>query len=180
VESNGLDGQIRIVKKAVASRAGTVRMCLLQGHGGHFVDRGSKAGVSDQAIAGYEDVEADTLTGIVGASGLGTDEIALVWADVQGCERDVIESGSPFWARGVPLWAEVEPCSLLRQGTLESFVGAVAEHFDRFIDARELIRTGANAVPRPVREFGQLVQGVTPEQINTDVLLLPPGLKLHR
>jgi hypothetical protein len=140
---------------------------LKDSSGGHFVAQGETHG------GNYEDVAGDGLSGIIATVGLGAEQIALVWADVQGCEADVIESGGQLWAHGVPLWAEIEPRSLLRQGTLEAFTETVAAHFDRFIDARELIRQGARIAPKPIREFGALVHGITPQQINTDVLLLP-------
>jgi len=178
VESNGLSDRIVLANKAIARTPGILKMCLTEGaSGGHFVARGSGREVPDHVITGYEEVEADTLAGIVASAGLSVDEIALVWADVQGCELDVIESGSALWERGVPLWAEVEPRSLRRQGTLEVFARAAAAHFDRFIDAGDLMRSGEKAVPRPMREFEGLIEGITPEQINTDVLLLPPGIR---
>ena len=166
VESNAFTDKILLAHKAVALQPGRLRMHLTETSGGHFM-----AGADDAAA--YEDVEADTLSGIVKSAGLDADEIALVWADVQGCELAVIESGRDLWVRGVPLWAEVEPHSLRRQGTLDVFAETVAAHFDRFITAPDLIRLGASVVPRPIAEFGALVAGITPEQINTDVLLLP-------
>ncbi len=94
---------------------------------------------------------------------------------MQGCELAVIASGSELWARGTPLWAEVEPISLRRQGTLDRFPDTVAAHFDRFISSTELRRLGVTAVPRPIAEFPELVAAVTPEEGSTDVLLLPPA-----
>lgn len=175
VDANGLGDRILLARKAVARQPATLRMRLTPGvSGGHFVAQGDEDGIAD-GMPRYEDVEADTLAGIIAAAGLSAREIAFVWADVQGCEPEVIESGSMLWAHGVPLWAEVEPGSLRRQGTLEAFAGIVAAHFDLFIDSRDLIRLGAHALPRPVREFRGLIDAITPEQINTDVLLLPPA-----
>jgi FkbM family methyltransferase len=169
VESNAFTDKILLANNAIALRPGKLRMCLTPTSGGHFVADG------ENTVEHYEDVDADTLFGVVAAAGLDAGEIALVWSDVQGSELAVIESGGDLWARGVPLWAEVEPHSLRRQGTFDIFAAAVAAHFDRFIDARDLINIGPTAVPRPIEEFASLVAGITPEQINTDVLLLPPG-----
>jgi FkbM family methyltransferase len=173
VESNGLTDKILLANKAIALQPGRLRMCLTGTSGGHFIAGADGAALRPDLVERCEDVEADTLSGIVAAAGLDAGEIALVWADVQGCELAVIESGSEFWARGIPLWAEIEPHSLRRQGTFDIFAAAVAAHFDRFIEAPELIRLGAAAVPRPIAGFADLVAGITPEQINTDVLLLP-------
>lgn len=158
-------------------------MCLAKTSGGHAVssrltgdpDGAEEIPLAVGAITGYEDVEADTLSGIVAAAGLDAGEIALVWSDVQGCELAVIESGSEFWARSIPLWAEVEPISLRRQGTLDRFPDALAAHFDRFIPSTELCRLGLAAVPRPIAEFPHLIAGIAPGEMSTDVLLLPPA-----
>jgi FkbM family methyltransferase len=176
VESNAFTDSILLARKAIATQPGRLRMRLTETSGGHFIARADGPGPVERC----EDVEADTLSGILAAAGLDAGEIALVWADVQGCELAVIESGSDLWARGVPLWAEVEPLSLRRQGALDIFPAAVAAHFDRFIDARDLINIGAAAVPRPIAEFPRLVAGITPEQINTDVLLLPRAFSGRR
>jgi FkbM family methyltransferase len=171
VESNAFTEKILLANKAIALQPGRLRMRLTATSGGHFIAGADGAGLVER----YEDVEADTLSGIVAVAGLDAGEIALVWADVQGCELAVIESGRNLWARGVPLWAEIEPHSLRRQGTFDLFAAAVAAHFDRFIESHDLTNLGASAVPRPIAEFAGLVAGITPEQINTDVLLLPPG-----
>jgi len=175
VESNGLTGEILLAQKAIAMEPGRLRMCLTGASGGHFLAGGEEDAVGTGLVEGYEDIEADTLTGIVAGAGLRAEEVSLVWADVQGCELAVIESGSDLWARGVPLWAEIEPRSLRRQGTLEIFAETAAKHFDRFIDSRDLVRDGADTLPRPIGELGDAIAAITPEQINTDVMLLPRG-----
>jgi FkbM family methyltransferase len=177
VESNSFADKILLANKAVAMRPGRLRMSLAERSGAHAVapDRTGADEVPPDGsrITGYEEVEADTLSGIAAAAGLDAEEIALVWSDVQGSELAVIESGSEFWTRGVPLWTEVEPISLRRQGTLDRFPDTVAAHFDRFIDSAELRRLGAAAIPRPITALPALLAGITPEQISTDVLLLP-------
>ncbi len=178
VESNSLGDKILLAKKAVALQPGRLRMSVAETSGKSAVapDRtdAGEAPIHGTRITGYEQVEADTLFGIVAAAGLDAGEIALVWSDVQGCEVAVIESGSEFWVRGTPLWAEVEPISLRRQGTLDRFADTVAAHFDRFIPSTELRRLGVAAVPRPIAEFPGLVTALTGEG-STDVLLLPPS-----
>jgi FkbM family methyltransferase len=179
VELNSFRDTILLANKAVAVKPGRLRMCLAETPGWHFVSSTEKIPPQVSPITGYEDVEADTLSGIIVAAGLHADEIALVWSDVQGCELAVIESARELWARGVPLWAEVEPVSLKIQGTLDIFADRVAADFDRFIEASELRRLGAAAVPRPICEFAQLIAGITPEQVSTDVMLLPPAFTGH-
>lgn len=173
VESNSLSERILLARKAVSRTPGRLRMCLTDAPGSHFVARNGAVG--EEADAGYEEVEADTLAGIIAFAGLSPGEIAIVWADAQGCELDVIESGEILWNRGVPLWAEVEPRSLVRQGSLSAFAGGAAVHFDRFIDSRNLMRLGEKADPRPIAELTGLIEGIKPDEVNTDILLLPRG-----
>lgn len=181
VEANGLGERILLAKKAVLRAPERVTLCVTRGNsGGNFVCRRSVAGIAPGDVAGYEQVEGEALTAIIRSAGLGVDEIALVWADVQGCELEVIESGACLWEAGVPLWAEVEPHSLIRQECQESFAARVAAHFDRFIASRELLRLGAKAHPVPIGELEALVRGITPEQGNTDVLFLPPRFPARR
>lgn len=61
---------------------------------------------------GHGEVDAKPLGTIIDSVELSVDEIVLVWADVQGCEAEVIASGARLWELGVPLWAEVEPHAL--------------------------------------------------------------------
>ena len=178
VESNGLSDRIALARKAVSRYSGALRMCLARGHtGGHFVAREGMDETPVHQIYGYEEAAADTLTGIIAAAGFALDEIALVWADVQGCELEVVESGQPLWARGVPLWAEVEPRSLVAQGSLEAFPAAASAHFNRFLISDDLVRLGEQAVPRPVGDLRELMQTITPERVNIDVLFLPPSFQ---
>lgn len=179
VEANSFGDKILLANKAVAARRGRLRMSVAENSGASAVaperKGGDEAPLHGTRITGYEEVEADTLSGIATAAGLDVDEIALVWSDVQGYELAIVESGSELWMRGVPLWAEVEPISLRRQGTLDRFPDAVAAHFDRFIGSAELSGLGVAAVPRPIAELSDLIAAITPEQVSTDVLLLPPA-----
>ncbi|HVM94955.1 MAG TPA: FkbM family methyltransferase [Candidatus Acidoferrales bacterium] len=174
VEANSLQERIRLVRKAVLREPAKVRMRHVQWNsGGCFVHRGDSASIAADAGATYEEVEAAPLDAIVEGSGLSIDEVALVWADVQGCEAEVIDSGSRLWKNGVPLWAEVEPHSLKLQGSLESFVDLAASHFDRFIESRDLLRLGNQAQPAPIRDLQSVIHRLTPNHETTDVLLLP-------
>ena len=176
VQANGLAGRILLAQKAVLRAPGRIRMCLTAGRsGGNFVWRDGLADIAPEEVAGFEEVEGDSLVAIASAAGLGLEEIALVWADVQGCEAEVIESGAALWAHGVPLWAEVEPLSLRRQGSLASFADLAAAHFDRFVPADDLLRHGDDARAVPIAELGALIDSITPARCNVDVLFLPPG-----
>jgi FkbM family methyltransferase len=160
VEANGLADRILLAQRAVQRAPGRIRMCrTVRQSGGNFVWRDGLANIAPEEVAGFEEVEGDTLVAIARSVGLRAEEIALVWADVQGCEAEVIESGAALWALGVPLWAEVEPHSLVRQGSLASFADLSAAHFDRFIlagspAARRRGAAGAHRRARGADRFG--------------------------
>ncbi len=178
VEANGLSQKILLTRKAIARIPGPLKMCLASwASGGHFVAKGGEATLREDLIAGFEEVESNTLSGIVAESSLRADQIALVWADVQGCEMEVIESGAPLWQSGVPLWAEVEPVSLRRQGVYEEFADSAAAHFDRFVVSRELISLEDKAPVRAIGKFRAFLDAITPQQVNEDVLFLPPSFR---
>lgn len=181
VAANGLSDRIALVRKAVLGTPRRVPMCInLRNPGSSFVERDGAATTSGDKTSDLEFVEAETLATIVASAGLRPESIALVWADVQGCEGDVIESGVALWADGVPLWAEIEPDSLRRQGSFDGFVALAAQHFDRFIASRDLLRSGIDAPGRPIAELADLIREIIPPQENTDVLFLPPGFRTCR
>lgn len=176
VTANGLADRILLARTAVLRAPGRVLMRLTAGaSGSHFVWREGATAAAAGGVADLETVDASPLTAVVESAGLSLGQIGLVWADVQGCEAEVIESGAPLWAQGVPLWAEVEPSSLAMQAGVAAFERVARAHFDRFIPSKELIRLGAAARPVPIAGLGALLRGITPEQLNTDVLLLPPA-----
>jgi FkbM family methyltransferase len=180
VASNGLQEQILLAHRAVLRGPGTVTMCVLkENFGGSFVWRDGLAEVETDTIAGYETVEGDELETIIKSAGIGLEEVALVWADVQGCEGEVIDSGARLWAGGVPLWAEVEPLSLARQGRLDSFEDLAAAHFDRFVDSHSLLKLKDKAPPRSIAALGSLIRSLSAQGGSTDILLLPPSCKAH-
>lgn len=175
IERNGLADRVTAVKRAVLATPGRITMSLPTTNiGAHFVLRGSTADAEPEEHTHRETVDGDGLTAIVEAAGVALDEVAFVWADVQGCEADVIASGAALWARGVPLWAEVEPHSLAKQGSLETFAPLAARHFDRFIHASALVKGGDAAVVQPIAELDDLIRAFTPNEGSTDVLFLAP------
>jgi len=182
VAANGLAARITCVRAAVVRDAGRVTMCAeTRQSGSRFVGRahaeagrGSVLGSADWSTP--EEVNGLPLVALLADAGVPLTEVALVWADVQGSEADVIASGAALWALGVPLWAEIEPHSLVRQGSFERFASLAAAHFDRFVTARDLVSAGAAARRAPVAELAGLMSRISPRQMNTDVLLLPPRL----
>jgi FkbM family methyltransferase len=172
VTQNGLAERIRCVRAAVARDSRSVAMCLVpESSGASFVLR-SESGRRAIAETLLEEVDARPLGDLLATAGFRTEEVALVWADVQGCEAEVIASGTALWSSGVPLWAEIEPSSLAEQGGVAEFVRLAGEHFDRFVEARDLIRHGAAAPPSPIAALTELIESIGPE-LNRDALFLP-------
>lgn len=176
VEANGLTGQIRVVNKAVLRSAGRVRLHVTRGTtGGSFVLRETARPDAPATQEFHEEAQAEPLTEVTRSAGVRDEEVALVWADVEGCELDVIESGASLWRLGVPLWAEVNPEALARQHGSLSLPEVAAAHFDRFITSRELVRLGWRARPAPMGRFSSFVRRLSGDR-HTDVLFLPPGV----
>jgi FkbM family methyltransferase len=173
VAQNGLAERIRLVRAAVRRESGRVRLCLVPGASGSSFVLRAGSGRRASTLEPLEEVDARPLDELLAAAGFRAEEIALVWADVQGCEAEVIASGTALWARGVPLWAEIEPCSLAEQGGVAAFVRLAGEHFDRFIEARDLVRDGAAARPSPIAALPKLIESIGSE-MNRDALFLPP------
>jgi len=179
VAANGLADRITRVRAAVARDAGRATMRVeARQSGASFVRRQHRDTGRDAPDdrSPPEEVDGLPLGALLASAGVRPDEVALVWADVQGSEADVIESGAALWALGVPLWAEVEPHSLALQGSLARFAALAAEHFDRFIESRDLLRDGSAARPAPIAALSDLMQRIGPGEMNTDVLFLPPRL----
>jgi FkbM family methyltransferase len=174
VAQNALAERIRLAHAAVRRQGGRVTMSLVPGASGSSFVSGTEPGRRAPDALQVEEVDARPLGDLLAAAGFRPEEVALVWADVQGCEAEVIASGTALWARGVPLWAEIEPRSLRQQGGVAEFVRRAGEHFDRFIEAQDLVRHGAAARPVPIAALTALIESIGPE-LNRDALFLPPG-----
>lgn len=184
VVANGLADRVVRVRAAVTREPRRVVMDVASGESGSsFVvpeDDVDVARPRDPVHrSGREEVNGRPLDHLLASAGFRREEVALVWADVQGAEGDVIRSGGDLWALGVPLWAEIEPASIARRGSRAAFATLAAEHFDRFVEAHAVIRDGI-AHPTPIGELAALMERIGPRQSNTDVLFLPPRLAAKR
>jgi hypothetical protein len=117
-------------------------------------------------------VPARPLTEIVQTQGVAPGQVALVWSDTQGFEREVIESGEALWPAGVPLFVELWPQGLRAHGGVEAFTAAVARYFKQVVPRADLAAHGAQASARPVGELPQILEALKAGK-HTDALLLP-------
>ena len=125
-------------------------------------------------VRGVVDVRAVGLADVLEAQGIAPEQVAFVWSDTQGCEADVIASGRPLWAAGVPLFAELDPLTWNGPEGAEAIRETAARHFTRFLGAETLLADAA-AEPRSIAEFGPFCTALGSQ--GTDVLLLPAGLE---
>lgn len=167
---NGYGDAITMVEAAVTSSEDRVRMRVGANIGAAEVARAMNRASDEQAPT--VDARGVPLDTILAEVGLAPDAVRLVWADVQGCEGTVIETGARLWATGAPLWAEFEPALLAQQGGIDAFFRASEAHFSHFIEQHQLVREGKDAAPRPISALRDTLASVP---LQTDVLLLPAG-----
>jgi FkbM family methyltransferase len=175
VADNGLAPLVTCVQAAITTAASNhVRMILPASNGG-----GSEISRPDRQpsfsgrlpVRGIVEVPAIGLGELVDAHGLTPDQVAFVWSDTQGCEAEVIETGSRLWASGVPLFAEFDPTTWGNPNGAAVLLDAAITHFAGFVPAQILIADTA-ARPRPIDELPDFSRTIGPER-GTDVLLLP-------
>jgi len=174
IAANGLGERIKPVAAAIAAgSARQVRMALSDENSGasEVVRPGRKASFAgERAIRREMNVRAIGLEKLLAENGMEAERIAFVWADVQGCEADVIATAPKLWAAGVPLLCEVDPQLWANGGDPGAFLRQARRHFSSFIPAKSLAE---KAQPRPIAELPAFCRGLTPA--GADVLLLNEG-----
>lgn len=98
-------------------------------------------------------------------------DVAFVWSDTQGYERQVIESGPSLWSAGVPIYLELWPDGLSVHGGIESFVWIVEKYFGAMILRDELIAQPASAPQHPITGLRPVLDAL--KHRHTDALLIP-------
>ncbi len=115
-------------------------------------------------------VPSISLDEAVRSHGIAPQDVAFVWSDTQGYERQVIESGGSLWSAGVPLFLELWRDGLRVHGGVEAFVETVHKRFGAMILRKELIARGTLATRRPISELSSVIEALGDR--NTDALLL--------
>ena len=75
-------------------------------------------------------------------------------------EREVIESAPELWRAGVPLYLELWPKGINAHGGTGAFLETVRAHFKSFVMVSEMMKSGAQAAPRPLNELQQIVERI--------------------
>ncbi len=102
--------------------------------------------------------------------GIASQDVAFVWSDTQGYERQVIESGTSLWSARVPLYLELWPDGLRVHGGVESFIETVQMYFGTLILRNDLIALGTSAPRRPISELSSVIDALGHR--HTDALLI--------
>lgn len=171
---NGFAHRVEIVERAISETEGNVEMIVpLHALGGSEILGGAQD--RPEPIFRYptetihvQTIRLDTLLREVKVA---PEQVGLVWCDVQGSEGAVVRTGAPLWENGVPLWAEIAPQLLARQGDLKQFVMDMAHWFGSYLTRPDLEREEVKAKVRAIDEFPALVERLGDKQ--TDVLFLP-------
>jgi FkbM family methyltransferase len=152
---NGLQDRITTHGAAVSSRPGDAWLVRrARNSGGHRLGRVGKGEGSS--------VEVTTLDRLLDGLGVEPADVGVVWIDVEGHERDVLEGAERLLADAAP------PVVVELSRKTAPLAELVTAHYTRVVD----LRTGASA---PAAEIDQLVSGDARSGRNTTDALLLPG-----
>lgn len=174
VAAAGVADRVTTAAVAVAEETGSVAMWVGFGSGRSEVAAGDgPPDMRPSGVAPPTRVEVPTapLDRLMADAGVAPADVALVWADVQGCETAVIATADALWEAGVPIWLEVDPQRLERQAGLDRFLATVAARFSAFL-ARDDVLAGADRPVRPIAGFPAWTRSI-PDGRYQDALLLP-------
>ena len=172
IAQNGLDKQVRCVRAAVSMRPGTLKMAVPK-------ERATCEVIEDGQQPGFGKLTPDVpiievpslrLESIISDANLAPDQVAFVWCDAQGMEREIIESAPALWKTGVPLYLELWPKGINAHGGTDAFLASIEAHFKAFVMISEMIKSGPQARPRPLAELRKIVASIGDS--HDDALLL--------
>jgi FkbM family methyltransferase len=172
VADNGLDETVTCVASAIATESGHVEMFVTSSTGQSEVARAKSPTFTRWHFHDYRQitVPSEPLASVLESCGVSARDVALVWADTQGSEAEVIASAEGLWDEGVPLYVELDPFTLDEAGGFDGFLSLVREHFASFVTQDELERDPLSP-PRPISELRSVARGLG-ENMWTNVLLL--------
>jgi FkbM family methyltransferase len=172
VSDNGLDERVTCIQAAVSPASRELTMVSNPSGGMSEV----KAEGENQGYGKPPEesrlvrVPSLSLDEALRSHGIAPQDVAFVWSDTQGYERQVIESGASLWFARVPLYLELWPDGLRVHGGVESFVETVQMYFGALILRNELMAQGTSAPRRPMSELCSVIDAL--EHRHTDALLI--------
>jgi FkbM family methyltransferase len=136
LEQNGLSGRVTILECAIGDAPGGSAMVVFPAALGGSELHVANAVRTETWFHGSSHtvpVRIRTLDQVLRSTHVEPSQVAFVWADVQGSEGSVIRTGEELWRAGVPLWAEVAPILIRRQGDPNRFLEDAERNFRQFI-----------------------------------------------
>lgn len=169
---NGLDGRILAFDVALSSANGTAELELSSNSGDHRLRAATPPAGPERYHEGRRSritVPVRRLDDFLDAASISLKEVRLLWMDVQGHEKHVLEGAAKVLDAGVPVVAEFWPYGLARAGVSPGeFSAFVALRFSRYWDLRE-----AAPAARPAGEIATLFARHSHFKSFTDLLLAP-------
>ena len=137
VARNKLDGVIRCVNVALSATSGTAELELANNSGDHRV-RVARPLAAEQYFEHKRPlvgVPLRRLDDVLDENGIDRRDVGLLWMDVQGHERHVLEGAPELLASQVPVVIELWPYGLRRAGVEpEAFVEYLRTRFTSYYD----------------------------------------------
>ncbi|HEU4369618.1 MAG TPA: FkbM family methyltransferase [Methylomirabilota bacterium] len=172
VLGNGLGQSIRCFNAALSSSNSVGEMELSKNSGDHRL----RAGVPLDPQARYREGSRTTipvtvrrLDDMLAEAGVEAHDVALLWMDVQGAEKHVLEGAGRLVEAGVPVVAEFWPYGLSRAGVSPpAYAQYMAAQFTRFYDLSD-----ETPAPQPCASIEKLFDVYAQFKQFTDLLLLP-------
>lgn len=139
IEQNDLSERVRPFQIALSATSGEVEFELCpENRGDHRVRLSAPLtdyNYFDEKGRSVIKVPARTLDEMIGSLEIGTEEINLLWMDVQGHEGHVLKGAQSLLASGVPVVFEFWPYGLQSAGLdLEWFIDFVSSRFTQLWD----------------------------------------------
>jgi FkbM family methyltransferase len=134
IEANNLSDKILAYNMALSSFNGSISLIKsAHNYGDHRVSL-------DPVIkeTANMQVEARMLDDVLADSGIKSEDVGLLWMDVQGHEKYVLEGAKQFITSGRPVLAEFAP-KLMKEANVpvESLIGFIEENFSSYYDLEE-------------------------------------------
>jgi FkbM family methyltransferase len=171
VACNNLDRVIRCVNVALSATSGTAELELANNWGDHRV-RVPRPLAAEQYFEHKRPlvrIALRRLDDVLDENGVDRRDVGLVWMDVQGHERHVLEGAPELLASGVPVVTELWPYGLRRAGVEpEEFVEYLRARFTSYYDLGHLTPRA-----RSTAELPKLLGQLSHFKSYADVLLKP-------
>lgn len=174
VSQNGFDDRIDCVQCAVSDENGEVTLVIHPCGGRNEVETEGREQGFGRVDENFHKarVPARRLDDLLHEKKIPPDDVALVWSDTQGFERQVISSASSVWSAGVPLLCELWPQGLRAHGGLDPFIATAEITFKGFVPTDDMEARGAEAQTRPISELRTVLGKLTGKK-HSDAIFLP-------